>query len=206
MLLLELFKGTGSVGKVFKENGWDVISLDIEKKTHPDIPKDILDWDYKSLAIIPDFIWASPPCNTFSSLSYPLKERDPKTALPKSDRAKLGTKILYRTLTIINYFRKKNPKLKYVIENPRGMMRNDKRMRKFTIDEGQYFKPNALRRSTTYYCNYEDDRTKATDFFSNFALNLNQTRCRGKVSVAHIPLSDRYKIPTKLVTHIYNQI
>lgn len=42
MILLELFSGTQSVGKVFKEKGWEVISLDIMKKYNPTITTDIL--------------------------------------------------------------------------------------------------------------------------------------------------------------------
>ncbi len=48
MKLLELFKGTGSVGKVFKElypNG-DVVSVDILKKYSPTFCGDIMDFDY----------------------------------------------------------------------------------------------------------------------------------------------------------------
>ena len=93
MILLELFSGTGSVGKVAKRMGFKVISLDIDEKSKPDILINILKWNYKKLEVIPDFIWASPPCNTYSPLAYPLKERDPKTAKPFSDRAKEGTKI-----------------------------------------------------------------------------------------------------------------
>ena len=85
--LLEMFKGTGSVGKVFKD--FNIISLDLDPIYTPTIETDILDWNYqkffKESKFKPDFIWASPPCNTFSPLAYPLKERDTKTAEPKSE-------------------------------------------------------------------------------------------------------------------------
>ena len=42
MKLLELFSGTGSVGRVAKEMGYDVISLDFK---NADINCNILDWD-----------------------------------------------------------------------------------------------------------------------------------------------------------------
>ena len=44
MQLLDLFSGTGSVGRVAKEMGYDVISLDLK---NADINCNILDWDYK---------------------------------------------------------------------------------------------------------------------------------------------------------------
>ena len=66
MRLLELFSRTGSVGEVFRERGWGVISLD------GDLPADIrcgiMDLDYR--AAYPTghfyFIWASPPCTEYS--------------------------------------------------------------------------------------------------------------------------------------------
>lgn len=195
MNVLELFKGTGSVGKVAKKLGYKVISLDFDPIYTPDIETDILKWNYKKFyedtKFVPDFIWASPPCNTFSTLSYPLKERNTQTAEPYSDRAKEGTKILYRTLKIINYFLKINPKLKYVVENPRGMMRKDPKIQK-------------LKLNTTYYCLYGDNRTKPTDFFSNMDLELKSGTCKGTELVDRIPLKDRYKIPSKIIKHIFD--
>ena len=44
MKLLELFSGTGSVGKVAKELGYDVVSLDLKDAN---INTDILNWNYK---------------------------------------------------------------------------------------------------------------------------------------------------------------
>lgn len=193
--LLELFKGTGSVGKVANRLGWETISLDFDPIYTPDIETDILDWDYKRFyqetGFIPDIIWASPPCNTFSPLAYRRKERNTKTAEPLSDRAKLGTKILYKTLEIIRYFKRLNPDLNFVIENPMGMMRKDSKIQK-------------LIRNTTNYCLYGDKRKKPTDFFSNINLDLKQpVKCGFEtVPTAYIPLKERYKIPSSLVKHI----
>ena len=44
MRLLELFSGTGSVGRAFEALGWEVTSLDLEGE--PTIKCDILDWDH----------------------------------------------------------------------------------------------------------------------------------------------------------------
>lgn len=200
MKLLELFKGTGSVGKVASKMGYSIKSLDCEAKYKPDILTDILKWDYKKWSndnkFIPDFIWASPPCNTYSPLAYPLKERNIETAEPKSERAKLGTKILYKTLEIINYFKSKNPKLKFTIENPHGMMRKDKKMKKLHIE-------------TTLYGMYGDTKRKLTDFWANFNMNLKKPEDDDKnkkyTSVINLKLDQRYSIPSKLVKHILEQ-
>lgn len=198
--MFELFKGTGSIGKVARKMGFDVISLDFDPIYTPDIETDILKWDYKKWSkennFIPNYIWASPPCNTFSPLAYPLKERNTKTAEPKSERAIEGTKILYKTLEIINYFKSLNPKLLYTIENPRGMMRVDKKMLKL---------PN---RETTLYCLYGDFKRKPTDFWSNFKMNLDTEtkQCKNKtIGVTELNnIGDRYSIPSKLIKQILN--
>jgi site-specific DNA-cytosine methylase len=201
MNLLEIFKGTGSVGKVAKKNGFkNIISIDFDPIYTPTIETDILDWDYKKFYketnFKPDFLWASPPCNTYSPLAYPLKERNTKTATPYSERAKIGTKILYKTLEIIDYFLKINPKMGFCIENPRGMMRNDKYMKR-------------LHRETTYYCFYGDIKRKPTDFWSNFYMNLKPIedyKCNDKniVGVVDLPLNKRYSIPSKLIKQIFD--
>ena len=197
-LLFEMFKGSGSVGKVAKKNGYTVISLDFDPIYTPDIETDILDWDYKNADFTPDYIWASPPCNTYSTLAYPLKERNTKTAEPYSARAKEGSKILYKTLEIIKYFQKKNPELIYCIENPRGMMRQEPRMEKH------------LHRQTTYYCYYGGKKLKPTDFWSNYPLELRDTdgKCKDFIRVEDIrDIKERYSIPSKLIKQIiYNAV
>ena len=65
MKVLELFAGTGSVGGVFKEHGWEVLSLDRDMPA--DLRMDIMEWDYRAYPPKSfDIIWASPPCTEYS--------------------------------------------------------------------------------------------------------------------------------------------
>jgi hypothetical protein len=71
MRLLELFSGTGSVGDVFTERGWQVVSVDIAPA-----PGAVCDIEADILTLSPreieeeygrfDCIWASPPCTQYS--------------------------------------------------------------------------------------------------------------------------------------------
>lgn len=204
--LLELFKGTGSFGKAAKKKGWSVTSLDNEAKYSPDILVDILKWNYKELDFIPDVITASPPCATFSNMALtkrtifdpnkPARVRNSDTMKPLNDYGKLGDNLLRRTILIINYFRKKNPKLKWVMENPRGSMHKSPLMVKLKPYET----------ALTYYCFYNDKRTKHTQFFNNFNLKLKEGSCRGTTQVMDLPLCQRYKIPQNLINSIFKQI
>lgn len=97
MNVLELFSGTGSVGKCCKELGWDVVSVDMEKKFNPTHLCNIMDFDYKQypknhFAIV----WGSPPCTEYSPMNYcrPNKICD-------IDGSNI---IVEKTLEIINYF------------------------------------------------------------------------------------------------------
>ena len=101
LTLLELFSGTGSVGKVAKELGFDVVSLDLKDAK---IITDIIEWDYTKLAPSEiDIIWASPPCTEYS-IAKTQGER-------KLDYA---NSIVMKTLEIIDYFKPKY----WFIENP----------------------------------------------------------------------------------------
>ena len=59
--LLELFKGTGSVGNAFERIGWEVTSVDMVAKFKPTHVSNMLEFDYKQYA--PDrfdFVRGSP--------------------------------------------------------------------------------------------------------------------------------------------------
>lgn len=91
----------------------------------------------------------------------------------------------------------------YIIENPRGMMRNDRRMKKLPY------------MTTTYYCLYGDARQKATDFWSNFELKLKegtpQSNCfqngEQKILVQGDTrcIEERYFIPAPLIRDMLKQ-
>ena len=49
MKLLELFSGTGSVGKPWREAGHEVISVDVDGRFGADIVEDILQLSYCKL-------------------------------------------------------------------------------------------------------------------------------------------------------------
>jgi site-specific DNA-cytosine methylase len=119
--VLELFSGTGSVGKICKSKGYEVVSLDLKGA---DINCDILNWDYKKYPIGHfDIIWASPPCDTFSALRRTWIGRKLKchkgevctSELLQKDIDEIGVPILRKTEEIIDYFK---PKL-WFIENPK---------------------------------------------------------------------------------------
>jgi hypothetical protein len=228
MLVLELFSGTGSVGKNAKKRGYKVLSVDSDEGTNADIITDILNWDYKALKLKPDFIWASPPCGSYSNMAMTsnlkskVRQRSRHTSMkPLNELAVLGDNILKKTIEIINYYRKINPKLKFVMENPHGSMWKSPYM--------NALKP--YKTANTLYCLYSDKRRKPTDFFNNFNLDLknvkNDGNCKAEVSVQQIrtgryggvrdeaaarlgkvgiPLCLRYRIPQKLLNDIFTQM
>ena len=79
--MLDLFCGTGSVGDVFRDAGFDVVSLDADNRWKPTICVDVLDWDYRS-AYPPGYftaIAASPPCTEYS-IALTTRPRDIETS------------------------------------------------------------------------------------------------------------------------------
>jgi hypothetical protein len=92
---LELFSGTGSVGRALTAAGFEVTSLDLNPKASPTICCDILEWDYKALpADHFDFVWASPVCTHYS--------RARTTGGPRN--LELADSLVRRTLEIMLYF------------------------------------------------------------------------------------------------------
>ncbi len=67
--LLELFSGTGSIGRAFRELGWDVTSVDLDPRFSPVICCDVMELDAGEIQAVygkVDLLWASPPCTQYS--------------------------------------------------------------------------------------------------------------------------------------------
>ena len=123
MKLLELFSGTGSVGRVAREYGFSVISLDLK---NANINEDILQWDYKKFDKDFDIIWSSPPCTEYS--------RAKTTGVRNIDYA---NNIVRKTIEIINYFQ---PRI-FFIENPQtGLLKEQDFMKDFDYYDVDYCK------------------------------------------------------------------
>jgi len=150
MKILELFCGTKSISKAFKERGHEVFTLDNDDYHNPDLCKSILDFDVKDLPKDwrnPDIIWASPPCTTFSVMSFYNYWDFP---YPKNSKASINLGFVLKTLEIIKELKPKY----WFIENPRGLLRKFKFMEK-------------LHRKTVTYCQYGTDYMKPTDIWTN---------------------------------------
>ena len=65
-VLLELFSGTGSIGRAFRARGWTVFSVDIDATAKPTLVANVLDLQWDALPPEVDCIWASPPCTHYS--------------------------------------------------------------------------------------------------------------------------------------------
>jgi hypothetical protein len=143
MRLLELFAGTGSVGKSFLKYKWKVVGLDLEKGH--EIQCDILTWDYKKYPVgYFDAIHASPPC-----IQYSIARTSAKT--PRDFVS--ADKLVRKTLEIIRYF---HPTV-WIIENPyTGYLRKRPCMK----DMARFLR-------VVCYCKYGKPYKKATAIWTN---------------------------------------
>lgn len=151
MNVLELFAGSRSFSKVAEKLGHNTFTSDINNFDKIDYVTNIMDFNTKKVPFKPDFIWASVPCYTFSvaSIGHHWKGGS-RSYIPKTSSAYMGLAIAKKTIEIINHF---NPKY-YYIENPRGLLRKMEFMQN-------------LPRHTIWYCQYQDDRAKPTDLWTN---------------------------------------
>ena len=155
MRALELFSGTKSLSKAAKALGWDTVSLDIDSKYSPDLCMNILDFDETKYGKNDfDFIWASCPCEAYSTARTVAK-------IPQEDAMEASDKLLTKTLQIIRYFG-----CAYVIENPATSKLWKRDVAK------------SLEATITSYCCYGYNYRKDTKLASNIPLVL--PRCPGK--------------------------
>ena len=154
MKLLELFAGSRSIGVVAEQMGHTVCSVDVEKFNNIDIAIDIIKLTADMLPFMPDMVWASPPCTTYSIAAISSHRRG---CSPFSLLAIESDELIKHTLELI-----KNIGCIFYIENPVGMLRKMPFMK--NID-----------RATITYCSYGDIRMKPTDIWSNNIYSLYNT-------------------------------
>ena len=156
MNVLELHAGSRSIGKVAEFLGMNVFSVDWTNYENIDLVIDIEKIQPSDIPFIPDIIWTSPDCTTYSIAGI---SHHRNGTIPTSDYAKKCDRVNFNQINLIAYYLKINPNLKFFIENPRGMMR------KMPFVKG-------IDRVTVWYCQYGDDRAKPTDIFTNHLYSL----------------------------------
>lgn len=145
--VVDLFSGLEGWSQPWRERGHNVFRVELNEK-FPAEHRDILTLTPELIGFKPDIILASPPCTSFSVMS--IGKHWTHDCQPKTDTARMGIKLVRKTLEII---KDTKPKF-YIIENPRAKLR--------VMPEMQ---DNALKRSTVTYCQYGESRMKPTDLW-----------------------------------------
>lgn len=204
MRVLELFKGTGSIGKWINQNNYniEVYSVDILKKFNPTWCGDIMEWNYKQFdKDYFDIIWASPECKIFSQLQFTHIGRKWKTKEHLQIEQEKHSKFILRTLEIIEYF---NPKM-WFIENPLYSKIWD-------------YVPKKYNNVNIDYCMFGYDYKKPTKILTNVKIPSVRCKIKGKHKykigmTAESGRKDKsggteklYRIPPKLISYLFQNI
>ena len=155
MLVFDFFAGTGSSTRAFEDAGDTVIRFELDDQFDAEEHVDVFDLNaidlYRKYGR-PDFVWASPPFTAFSVASIGHHWTGGFQAyLPKTEQARVNQDLVWKTRTLISGL---DPKIGYLIENPRGVLR------KLPPVQG-------LTRRTVTYCQYGDERMKPTDLWGD---------------------------------------
>jgi hypothetical protein len=153
MIIYDFFSGTGSSTQAFKDAGHTVITFELDPQFEATENVDVTKLRASELIQKygkPDFVWASPPCTSFSVASmghHWINGGD--NPLPRTQAAADSMVLVLNTRRLIEEL---NPRLGFIIENPRGMLRKLPILRD-------------LPRATVTYCQYGDSRMKPTDLW-----------------------------------------
>lgn len=167
--MLDLFCGTKSMSNAFAASGWEVYTVDWEKKFEPTLCADIGSLTKEDIIElcggVPDVVWMSPDCTSYSvaAIRYHRKKNEVTGELePVSDYAAFCDTVNSHIIDVI--VNELKPKY-FFIENPRGGMRK------------MSFVGN-IPRYTVTYCQYGDTRQKPTDIWTNHPMPQFKAPCK----------------------------
>lgn len=158
--LVELYAGSCTLSTLAERDfDMDTLSTDSKQYGKVKLVGDIM--DRKILRQIvkarPDIIWASSPCTGFSiaSVSHHFRKIDGEF-VPWSSTAAMSIMLALRVFEILQAIKKEHGYVPvFAMENPRGMMRHMKFMKRAPI------------RHTVSYCQYGHTSMKPTDLWTN---------------------------------------
>jgi len=209
--VLELFSGTGSVGKVCDQLGWESVSVDLILPADHQV--NIMDFDYKQYPKDTfDIVWASPPCTNYSKLQDGwigrMRKGEIYTKEIQEKEMLEDDKLVLKTLEIINYF---NPEY-WFIENPATSRMKDrpfmKNLNNYIVDYCM-FSEWGYRKRTRIWTNRTDFKPllcngKCGNMIGNLhKTNLGNTERRIKTIGCSTTQQDRYRIPEDLIFSLF---
>lgn len=155
---VELFAGSRSFSRVATMYGAEIFTVDWVPYKGIDLVTDIGMLDLQiGLPYIPDVIWASPDCTTYSKAAGRIHRLK---GIPMSDYAAKCDEVNIHFLDQIEKILKVNPDLIYFIENPQGQFRKMPFIQDFMHRTGGRMKQ-------VCYCQYRYPFMKPTDIFTN---------------------------------------
>ena len=160
----------------FWERKWKAASIDSSEESNATIIRDFLTLKPEELPFVPDFIWFSPPCQTYSRLAGG-KHRSLKNGeLEKSPESREHNFIFGKMVEIMHWCREKAPHLIIVIENPVGTLKHMPLMKHLT-------KTFPLYSTQVDYCAFDRDEMKPTMIWTNdhrLMTTLSHFTCKNK--------------------------
>jgi hypothetical protein len=159
-LCIEFCSGKEGGSQAFKKAGWEVVTLDVDKKFKPSIVADVNHLPLRQ-KLSPDVLLMWPPCDQFNLMSNQWPKFGVKDALT----------IVGSCLEAVNWLQPK----KWLLENPKGRLR--------------WFigKPRTTIYYSDYDFNYKAQ--KPTDIWGNITLPMPKAvrRPRTKLNGKHTP-------------------
>ncbi len=209
--VLELFSGTGSVGKCCNQLGWESISVDMILPA--DHKVDIMDFDYKQYPKdYFDIVWASPPCTNYSKLQDSWLGRMRKGELYTKEiqekEMNEDDKLVLKTFEIIDYFNHQY----WFVENPASSKMKDRIFMKdkpFYLVDYCMYSDWGYRKRTRIWTNKKDWENKLCNkkcgnmVGSLHKTNLGNTERIKRVSGYRTNQQDRYRIPEDLIFSLF---
>lgn len=206
--MLDLFCGTKSMSNAFLSAGWEVYTVDWEKKFEPSLCADIGGLTAADIIElcggVPDVVWMSPDCRSYSIAAistHRKKNLQTEELEPVSEYAKFCDSVNSHIIDVV--VNELKPRY-WFIENPRGGMRKMGFVKGFP-------------RHTVTYCQYGDTRQKPTDIWTNHTAPGFRPPCKpGSPCHESAPRGsrsgtqglknnvERSRIPNALCEHIVN--
>lgn len=162
--MVEFFAGSAEISEEAKTYGMKTLAVDWKQYGKIDLVKDVEFVTLGDIGFIPDIVWASPDCTTYTIAAISTHRNGTE---PKSLYAKKCDKVNQNVLDLIGKWLSVKPSLIFFIENPRGMMRHMEWMNRVEH-----------KRHTVWYCKYGDDRAKPTDIWTNSPNWIPRPMCR----------------------------